>query len=177
MNLVVGYDKDFAAQYFRRSIRELLSIHEVGAVILPREIDYLATHFGQTVEAPTSEILVRPQFSVIELRLLLFSCEHDRDDARASRLAEWEAVRRMLDHALISANFSKEAEHQVRRRNHRALTTLLFEAAAKAKFRTSSESFILRKIAHNVRPWMILMLLIAGKDMKEIQAEESDLGY
>ncbi|MBI4049860.1 MAG: hypothetical protein HY398_00230 [Candidatus Doudnabacteria bacterium] len=173
MRYVVGYDRDFATQYFRRSVLPLLALPPFK-VIADVELNYLASRFGEDVCVPLYNELARPpERHAIEL---LLDIRKVRADRRLSQMAEGAANGLLFYQGLPArGGLRKLRRLDMNRRQVAVLIKKLYNRAALAKFRTSDEKGLFHRLSEHIPEWLDLLSLIPGNDFVEVHESSTSL--
>lgn len=166
MRCVVGYDRDFARQFFLRNVRIFLKRPEFGS-ITEEEIRYLSLRFSEQVSISCGNELATPEYRVDLERFI--DPDFVSTNMRRSRFAEW-----LANHLLFYGGLRAFGLDNLRKRDERPPSSLVIRAlyhnAAKANFRGMEETFVLLQLGHNAPEWIRLLAFVPGNDLLEMLA-------
>ncbi len=177
MKHVAGYDRDFAAQFFRRTFHSLAPDGRFASgVIMPLEFDYVAQRLAETVVFSEQSRLGSPWFNG-DVRDLAEATRRT-EDRRLLQLAETAANHLLVVEGVVSRGGLRNLRSDRRRQNERPLDRqklagVLYRHASNWRWHKEPERFVLRRMSANIQPWVELLRLIPGNDYLEMLGQRA----
>jgi hypothetical protein len=168
MKYTAGYDRNFARQFFLRTLRDLALV--VDGRILPMEIDYMAERMTETVVFSQQPRFGSPWYrgGVMDL---VEATEHT-DNRRLLQLAEAAANQLLVIEGVVTRGGLRDRRNSRRRQETpidlQKWAGVLYRHASNWHGHHESERFVLRRMSANVRPWVELLRIIPGNDYLEM---------
>lgn len=171
MKYTAGYDRDFAAQFFRRTFNSLAVV--VDGRFLPMEIDYVAQKMSETVVFSQQPRLGSPWYYG-DIRQLAETTRNTAD-RRLLQLAEVAANQLLIFEGVVTRGGLQDLRGQRPKEktlNRQKLAAVLYRHASNWRWHRESERFVLRRMSANVQAWVELLRLVPGNDYLELLAEQ-----
>lgn len=168
MRYIAGYDRDFAQQFFRRSVSPFLRTGRFVA-IQEREVAYLSVRFAETATLSLTNPLAFPAHFRGSIEELASSSSTTRDP-RLIRLAEWAANLLLLTEGFSAFGGLRKLRHDpqtgelIPLRPMKPHIESLYSSSARGRFRSREEISLLHQLARHVDIWLKLLGAIPGND-------------
>jgi hypothetical protein len=174
MRLVVGYDRDLALQFFRRTFGTLVPSAEPARCITPEEQEYMAHKVTDSVVHGSGPHVGCPWVSG-ELEALAFASMSGVDRALFDR------VELAANQILIFEGFVAHGglwdltgvQHDPKDSGwNEKVARTLFRNASRWAYLNAGERAVLRAMSEHVHEWIGLLALVLGNDYLELLGEE-----
>jgi hypothetical protein len=159
---IVGYDKDFARQFFLRTFQSLAPggfFSEDKRIFLPEEFDYMATQLSDT----TTFSLMSERFGSPWWRgdpgMFEYAIRKTEDE-HLLKEAEDLANALMIRTGIVAR---KESPWVLLEDIYKEIIRRLYLNASKRPL-SESRKFVLHRMARNVQPWTELLSMVPGND-------------
>lgn len=176
MRLTAGYDRDFAAQFFRRTFYGLAPDGVVpGGKILPLEVEYMAMRLAETVVFPAVARLGCPWYTGNPASLA--EATRHTEDRWLLQRAETAGNNMVILEGLVTRGGLVNIRADQRRSryekdppNRQKLAGVLYRHASNWHGHTEASRFVLRRLSANVQTWVQLLSMVSGNDYLEMLA-------
>jgi hypothetical protein len=170
MGLVVGYDRDFARQYFLRTFHGLAGGVTWELCPLPEEFEYLAERLSETTIFNMTDRLGSPWFDGNPYALARRTMR--TTDRLLLQQAEAAANRLLLSEGLVRRGLSNVHGCTRRKRDdwtsRRDLAARLYSHASRKEDLADDKRIVLRRMPVQIQSWANLLALVPGNDYLEM---------
>jgi hypothetical protein len=171
MKLIVGYDRDFTAQFFRRSLNELIQpeANKKRTSIVPEEIDYMSERLAETSMFSYVEKLGTPWvFDDLKELSQLHPSEATRAQLEKSECA---ANQLLIVEGLVlrSGALRPTTQEEWESANSRmGMARKLYRNASVNKCHGAVTRVALCSMADHLGPWVQYLSLLPGNDYMQL---------
>lgn len=174
MKYTAGYDRDFAEQFFRRTIHGLVpgNGNSFGARIFEEEKDYMARKLAETAVFPTTYGFGSPwYFGNAED---LAEATRKTTDRGLLQKAEQAALQLLILEGVVARGGLWQLREKRQRRAYKCvpLAEVLYHHASNQRTLCEQQRFTLRRMSLNAGSWSQILSNIPGNDYLEMLAEQ-----
>ena len=178
MKLIVGYDRDLTACYFRSSLRELIRPGENPlTTISPRQVDYFAERLAETSVFSSVDTRGNPWVQRDEARELAKLVVKKASRTQLQRCEDVANVLLILEGVVGRVGATKAGNNEsmelLRRRIQ--VAEVLYRKAARGVFHTATEIGVLNEMSRHVFDWVRYLSYLPGREFMD-SSTPTDVG-
>ncbi len=168
--LIVGYDRPFTEQFFRRHFRTFADRLEFS-FITPEEVEYLAGWFAMFACVPLGNNIAHPR-PIKELFALAYDSgrTNDRSTLQSAEAAANQIMFIEGFYALGGLWHNMRSGPSAYENPRLELMQTLYRNSTGGRLRTEKENYLLRQLSRTAPIWLSLLRLVPGNDYLEMLA-------